>query len=101
METCPLFPMFIETERLLLFLRCFLQHNFAGTLTFPCNLLHSQLKDTKHLRQAQRSCSWALTEEGLQADHAGHEAVKVNGQLGAAGVAGNDAVLHLLVEPET
>lgn len=29
------------------------RHNFAGTLAFPCNLLHSQLKDTRYLRQPQ------------------------------------------------
>lgn len=41
-----------------------------------------------------------LTEEALQADHAGHKAIKVDGQL-AAGIAGDNDVLHLIVESET
>jgi len=42
----------------------------------------------------------ALTKQSLQADHTGHKAVKINGQL-AAGVAGDDALLHLVIECET
>lgn len=42
----------------------------------------------------------ALTEQSLQADHTGHKAIEINGQL-AAGVAGDNAVLHLIVEHET
>lgn len=40
-----------------------------------------------------------LTEESLQANHAGHKAIKVNGQL-AAGVAGSDTVLDLVIQSE-
>lgn len=42
----------------------------------------------------------ALTEEGLQADHAGHEAVKVEAKR-VAGIPGGNGLLYLVVEGET
>lgn len=73
---------------------------YTSTLRFKqkhqaLNKNPQMLSSSSQLQQKEE-----LTEEGLQADHAGHKAIKVNGQL-AAGIAGDNDVLHLIVESET
>lgn len=104
----PPLSMVIQTERLLLFLFCLLwQTQFCWHTQIAMKFATFTVKRHQILNETSKFTGiphgwWmeALTEQGLQADHTGHEAIKVNGQL-AAGVADDNAMLHLIVEHET